>query len=155
MCFFQRHVIYQSCSRTSKIFQLWKKERMFFSHWYAIMSVWYVCLFTRCIYAHILSISFYCDKPFAQICFSYKPGLLLKRSINTFGLDLLLCLTSFDTHTFWTIAIGGTFGWITIYGTYQSQVQRYCTSPARPSLMPYCESHFRNFIGTLDGRKNL
>uniref|UniRef100_A0A8P4GA22 Sodium-coupled monocarboxylate transporter 1 n=1 Tax=Dicentrarchus labrax TaxID=13489 RepID=A0A8P4GA22_DICLA len=28
-------------------------------------------------------------------------------------------------HTFWTTVIGGTFGYITVYGTNQSQVQRY------------------------------
>uniref|UniRef100_A0A669CRX1 Solute carrier family 5 member 8 n=1 Tax=Oreochromis niloticus TaxID=8128 RepID=A0A669CRX1_ORENI len=28
-------------------------------------------------------------------------------------------------HTFWTLVIGGTFGWSSIYGTYQPQVQRY------------------------------
>uniref|UniRef100_A0A8C4I6D1 Sodium-coupled monocarboxylate transporter 1 n=1 Tax=Dicentrarchus labrax TaxID=13489 RepID=A0A8C4I6D1_DICLA len=42
----------------------------------------------------------------------------------------LLCFTSFDInpqrrHTFWTTVIGGTFGYITVYGTNQSQVQRY------------------------------
>ncbi|CAI5635654.1 sodium-coupled monocarboxylate transporter 1 isoform X1 [Oreochromis niloticus] len=36
----------------------------------------------------------------------------------------------FDTnplrrHTFWTVAIGGTFLWTSVYGTNQSQVQRY------------------------------
>uniref|UniRef100_A0A3P9CP42 Solute carrier family 5 member 8 n=1 Tax=Maylandia zebra TaxID=106582 RepID=A0A3P9CP42_9CICH len=28
-------------------------------------------------------------------------------------------------HTFWTLVIGGTFGWSAVYGTYQPQVQRY------------------------------
>nr|XP_046234541.1 sodium-coupled monocarboxylate transporter 1-like [Scatophagus argus] len=28
-------------------------------------------------------------------------------------------------HTFWTMVIGGTFGWINVYGTNQAQVQRY------------------------------
>ncbi|XP_068611605.1 sodium-coupled monocarboxylate transporter 1-like [Brachionichthys hirsutus] len=41
-----------------------------------------------------------------------------------------LNLRDFDTnplrrHTFWTITIGGTFIWTTIYGINQSQVQRY------------------------------
>uniref|UniRef100_A0A665TLK3 Solute carrier family 5 member 8 n=1 Tax=Echeneis naucrates TaxID=173247 RepID=A0A665TLK3_ECHNA len=51
--------------------------------------------------------------------------------------------TSFDTnplrrHTFWTITIGGTFVWVSIYGINQAQVQRYisCKSihHARASL---------------------
>ncbi|XP_030575874.1 sodium-coupled monocarboxylate transporter 1-like [Archocentrus centrarchus] len=28
-------------------------------------------------------------------------------------------------HTFWTLVIGGTFGWSSVYGTNQAQVQRY------------------------------
>uniref|UniRef100_A0AAX7ULR9 Solute carrier family 5 member 8 n=1 Tax=Astatotilapia calliptera TaxID=8154 RepID=A0AAX7ULR9_ASTCA len=55
----------------------------------------------------------------------------------------------FDTnplrrHTFWTVAIGGTFLWTSIYGTNQSQVQRYisCKSIAHARL-----SLFINLLG--------
>ncbi|NP_663398.2 sodium-coupled monocarboxylate transporter 1 [Mus musculus] len=34
-------------------------------------------------------------------------------------------------HTFWTIVIGGTFTWTTIYGVNQSQVQRYISCKSR------------------------
>ncbi|XP_032154926.1 sodium-coupled monocarboxylate transporter 1 [Sapajus apella] len=34
-------------------------------------------------------------------------------------------------HTFWTIIIGGTFTWTTIYGVNQSQVQRYISCKSR------------------------
>lgn len=34
-------------------------------------------------------------------------------------------------HTFWTIIIGGTFTWTTIYGINQSQVQRYISCKSR------------------------
>uniref|UniRef100_A0A8C9QGL6 Solute carrier family 5 member 8 n=1 Tax=Spermophilus dauricus TaxID=99837 RepID=A0A8C9QGL6_SPEDA len=34
-------------------------------------------------------------------------------------------------HTFWTIIIGGTFTWTSIYGTNQSQVQRYISCKSR------------------------
>ncbi|NWS74073.1 SC5A8 protein, partial [Crotophaga sulcirostris] len=34
-------------------------------------------------------------------------------------------------HTFWTIVIGGTFTWTTIYGVNQSQVQRYMSCKSR------------------------
>ncbi|XP_069085706.1 sodium-coupled monocarboxylate transporter 1-like [Pleurodeles waltl] len=34
-------------------------------------------------------------------------------------------------HTFWTIIVGGTFTWTTIYGVNQSQVQRYVSCKSR------------------------
>ncbi|OWK16679.1 SLC5A8, partial [Cervus elaphus hippelaphus] len=34
-------------------------------------------------------------------------------------------------HTFWTIIIGGTFTWTSIYGVNQSQVQRYISCKSR------------------------
>ncbi|XP_043846077.1 sodium-coupled monocarboxylate transporter 1-like [Dromiciops gliroides] len=42
-------------------------------------------------------------------------------------------------HTFWTISIGGTFTWTSIYGVNQSQVQRYlaCKSKAHARLALY------------------
>lgn len=51
------------------------------------------------------------------------------------------CFLSFDPnplrrHTFWTISIGGTFVWSSIYGINQAQVQRYisCKSVAQARL---------------------
>uniref|UniRef100_A0A8C3AXG0 Solute carrier family 5 member 8 n=1 Tax=Cyclopterus lumpus TaxID=8103 RepID=A0A8C3AXG0_CYCLU len=51
---------------------------------------------------------------------------------------------SFDTnplrrHTFWTITIGGTFVWVSIYGINQAQVQRYisCKSITHARLSLY------------------
>ncbi|XP_053200203.1 sodium-coupled monocarboxylate transporter 1 [Scomber japonicus] len=55
-----------------------------------------------------------------------------------------LNLWDFDTnplrrHTFWTITIGGTFVWVSIYGINQSQVQRYisCKSIKHARLSLY------------------
>lgn len=52
--------------------------------------------------------------------------------LKRFGPNCLVFLShySFDTsplrrHTFWTITVGGTFVWISIYGINQAQVQRY------------------------------
>jgi sodium-coupled monocarboxylate transporter 8/12 len=28
-------------------------------------------------------------------------------------------------HTFWTLTVGGTFVWVSVYGINQAQVQRY------------------------------
>uniref|UniRef100_A0A7N6AQE9 Solute carrier family 5 member 8 n=1 Tax=Anabas testudineus TaxID=64144 RepID=A0A7N6AQE9_ANATE len=57
---------------------------------------------------------------------------------------LVLCFISFDTkptrrHTFWTITIGGTFVWVSIYGINQAQVQRYisCKSVTHARLSLY------------------
>lgn len=50
----------------------------------------------------------------------------------------VFCLFSFSfnpnplqRHTFWTIIIGGTFTWTSIYGVNQSQVQRYISCKSR------------------------
>ncbi|XP_028253102.1 sodium-coupled monocarboxylate transporter 1-like [Parambassis ranga] len=55
-----------------------------------------------------------------------------------------LNLWDFDTnplrrHTFWTISIGGTFVWISVYGINQAQVQRYiaCKSITQARLSLY------------------
>uniref|UniRef100_A0AAX7T3V2 Solute carrier family 5 member 8 n=1 Tax=Astatotilapia calliptera TaxID=8154 RepID=A0AAX7T3V2_ASTCA len=65
------------------------------------------------------------------------------------GLKAVVWTDVFDTnplrrHTFWTVAIGGTFLWTSIYGTNQSQVQRYisCKSIAHARL-----SLFINLLG--------
>ncbi|CAG0905526.1 unnamed protein product, partial [Darwinula stevensoni] len=47
---------------------------------------------------------------------------------------IIPCSCSFDPdptvrHTFWTLAVGGYFTWIAIYGVNQAQVQRYLTVP--------------------------
>uniref|UniRef100_A0A671YHU4 Solute carrier family 5 member 8 n=1 Tax=Sparus aurata TaxID=8175 RepID=A0A671YHU4_SPAAU len=61
------------------------------------------------------------------------------------------CFNSFDTnplrrHTFWTISIGGTFVWVSIYGINQAQVQRYisCKSITHARLSLYI-----NLLGLL------
>lgn len=48
----------------------------------------------------------------------------------TFVSGLSSRATSFDMnplrrHTFWTITVGGTIGWVIVNGTNQAQVQRY------------------------------
>uniref|UniRef100_A0A667ZVN2 Solute carrier family 5 member 8 n=1 Tax=Myripristis murdjan TaxID=586833 RepID=A0A667ZVN2_9TELE len=62
-----------------------------------------------------------------------------------------LCFLSFDMnplrrHTFWTLTIGGTFIWVSVYGINQAQVQRYisCKSLANARLSLYL-----NLIGLL------
>uniref|UniRef100_A0A8C8DMJ5 Uncharacterized protein n=1 Tax=Oryzias sinensis TaxID=183150 RepID=A0A8C8DMJ5_9TELE len=57
---------------------------------------------------------------------------------------LEFCLTSFDPNplrrnTFWTLSIGGTFIWISVYGINQAQVQRYisCKSVTHARLSLY------------------
>ncbi|XP_035536898.1 sodium-coupled monocarboxylate transporter 1-like [Morone saxatilis] len=64
---------------------------------------------------------------------------------------LFFSFTSFDTnplrrHTFWTITVGGTFVWISIYGINQAQVQRYisCKSLTHARLSLYI-----NLLGLL------
>uniref|UniRef100_A0A668AAY3 Solute carrier family 5 member 8 n=1 Tax=Myripristis murdjan TaxID=586833 RepID=A0A668AAY3_9TELE len=49
-------------------------------------------------------------------------------------------------HTFWTLTIGGTFIWVSVYGINQAQVQRYisCKSLANARLSLYL-----NLIGLL------
>ena len=32
------------------------------------------------------------------------------------------------TYTFWSVVIGGWFGWLSIYGTNQAMVQRYISA---------------------------
>ncbi|XP_030070516.1 sodium-coupled monocarboxylate transporter 1 isoform X1 [Microcaecilia unicolor] len=45
----------------------------------------------------------------------------------------------FQRHTFWTIVVGGTFTWTSVYGVNQSQVQRYnsCKSRVQAKLSLY------------------
>uniref|UniRef100_A0AAQ4PVY2 Solute carrier family 5 member 8 n=1 Tax=Gasterosteus aculeatus aculeatus TaxID=481459 RepID=A0AAQ4PVY2_GASAC len=66
--------------------------------------------------------------------------------LKRFGPNCLVFLShySFDTsplrrHTFWTITVGGTFVWISIYGINQAQVQRYvsCKSVTHARLSLY------------------
>uniref|UniRef100_A0A8C3AS36 Solute carrier family 5 member 8 n=1 Tax=Cyclopterus lumpus TaxID=8103 RepID=A0A8C3AS36_CYCLU len=69
-------------------------------------------------------------------------GFVAERfSTNCF---MFLFHDSFDTnplrrHTFWTITIGGTFVWVSIYGINQAQVQRYisCKSITHARLSLY------------------
>uniref|UniRef100_A0A671YGW9 Solute carrier family 5 member 8 n=1 Tax=Sparus aurata TaxID=8175 RepID=A0A671YGW9_SPAAU len=67
------------------------------------------------------------------------------------GTTLNSLLDFFDTnplrrHTFWTISIGGTFVWVSIYGINQAQVQRYisCKSITHARLSLYI-----NLLGLL------
>uniref|UniRef100_A0A3Q0RJ45 Solute carrier family 5 member 8 n=1 Tax=Amphilophus citrinellus TaxID=61819 RepID=A0A3Q0RJ45_AMPCI len=48
-------------------------------------------------------------------------SVILKGGISTIFFDI----NPLRRHTFWTLVIGGTFGWSSIYGTNQAQVQRY------------------------------
>uniref|UniRef100_A0A8C4NWH4 Solute carrier family 5 member 8 n=1 Tax=Dicentrarchus labrax TaxID=13489 RepID=A0A8C4NWH4_DICLA len=67
------------------------------------------------------------------------------------GLKAVVWTDVFDTnplrrHTFWTITVGGTFVWISIYGINQAQVQRYisCKSLTHARLSLYI-----NLLGLL------
>uniref|UniRef100_A0A672FRC3 Solute carrier family 5 member 8 n=1 Tax=Salarias fasciatus TaxID=181472 RepID=A0A672FRC3_SALFA len=52
--------------------------------------------------------------------------------LNAWDFDL----NPFRRHTFWTVVIGGTLGWVNVYGTNQAQVQRYaaCRSVAQARI---------------------
>ena len=55
---------------------------------------------------------------------------------------LLLLFYSFDTdptkrHTFWTLIVGGTIGWLATYGANQASVQRYSSLPTLKKAKMY------------------
>ncbi|GAB1295478.1 Sodium-coupled monocarboxylate transporter 1 [Apodemus speciosus] len=72
-------------------------------------------------------------------------SVIIQASITQGGIDTILRDASnggrlnfwnfnpnpLQRHTFWTIIIGGTFTWTTIYGINQSQVQRYISCKSR------------------------
>ena len=41
------------------------------------------------------------------------------------------------TYTFWSVVIGGWFGWLSIYGTNQAMVQRYISAKNESSAIWY------------------
>uniref|UniRef100_A0A7N8XTM0 Solute carrier family 5 member 8 n=1 Tax=Mastacembelus armatus TaxID=205130 RepID=A0A7N8XTM0_9TELE len=63
----------------------------------------------------------------------FQVGFWIKKQHNDFDINPL------RRHTFWTITIGGTFIWVSIYGINQAQVQRYnsCKSLIHAKLSLY------------------
>ena len=41
------------------------------------------------------------------------------------------------TYTFWSVVIGGWFGWLSIYGTNQAMVQRYISAKNESTAIWY------------------
>uniref|UniRef100_A0A7N8XZA8 Solute carrier family 5 member 8 n=1 Tax=Mastacembelus armatus TaxID=205130 RepID=A0A7N8XZA8_9TELE len=106
--------------------------------WGAVISTGVVCTFyctmgglKAVVWTDVFQVGFWIKKQHNE-CFTAEQTVLIFFS------------TSFDInplrrHTFWTITIGGTFIWVSIYGINQAQVQRYnsCKSLIHAKLSLY------------------
>ncbi|KAM6214506.1 sodium-coupled monocarboxylate transporter 1 [Rhynchocyon petersi] len=114
-----------------------------FNLWGAVVATGVVCTF-YCTMGGLKAV-IWTDVFQVGIMVAGFASVLIQASIVQGGMDTILSdaghggrlnFWNFDPnplqrHTFWTIVIGGTFTWTSIYGVNQSQVQRYISCKSR------------------------